>query len=89
MHTLTYSAARARLSTTMAQVVNDRTPVVITRGKHEPVVMLSLDDYTSMQETAYLLRNPHNAQRLLASIAQLDAGQTVNKALDELDALAQ
>jgi len=63
--------------------------VVITRGKHEPVVMLSLDDYTSMQETAYLLRNPHNAQRLLASIAQLDAGQTVSKARDELDALAQ
>jgi len=89
MNTLTYSAARARLSATMAHVVNDRAPVIITRGKHTPVVMLSLDDYTSMQETAYLLRNPHNAQRLLASIAQLEAGQRVTKTLDELDALAQ
>jgi len=48
-----------------------------------------LDDYTSMQETAYLLRNPHNARHLLQSIAQLEAGQQVSKTLDELDALAQ
>jgi len=89
MHTLTYSTARASLSATMAQVVNDRKPVVITRGKHAPVVMLSLDDYTAMQETAYLLRNPHNAQRLLGAIAQLESGQHVSKTLDELDVMAK
>jgi len=60
-----------------------------TMRDHAPVAMLALDDDTAMQETAYLLRNPHNARHLLASIAQLDAGQRVAKTLAELDALAQ
>jgi len=89
MHTLTYSAARAHLSETMDQVVNNREAVIITRSKREPVVMLSLEDYQSMQETAYLLRNPHNARRLLESIAQLEAGHSIPKSRSELDALAQ
>jgi len=88
MHTLTYSAARAHLSETMDQVVNNREPVIITRSKRESVVMLSLEDYQSMQETAYLLRNPHNARHLLASIAELEAKHTVSKSLAELNALA-
>jgi len=89
MNTITYSAARAHLSTTMDHVVNDHEAVIITRGKRAPVVMLSLDDYKSMEETAYLLRNPHNAQRLLQSIAQISAGQVVSKTVDELEAMAQ
>jgi len=89
MNTLTYSAARAHLSATMDKVVNDHEAVIITRGKRAPVVMLSLDDYQSMQETAYLLRNPHNARHLLQSIAQISAGQIVDKSMDELNAMAQ
>jgi len=89
MNTLTYSAARARFSETMDHVVNDHEAVIITRGKHAPVVMLSLDDYRAMEETAYLLRNPHNARHLLQSIAQIEAGQAVGKTLAELDAMAQ
>jgi antitoxin YefM len=46
-------------------VVNDREEVVITRAGHEPVVIVSLDDFESLRETAYLMRSPANARRLL------------------------
>jgi PHD/YefM family antitoxin component YafN of YafNO toxin-antitoxin module len=44
-------------------VVDNREEVVITRAGHEPVVIVSLDDYESLKETAYLLRSPENARR--------------------------
>jgi len=89
MNTLSYSAARAQLSSTMDKVINDHEAVIITRSNRPAVVMLSLDDYKAMEETAYLLRNPHNARHLLQSITQLDSGQVINKTFAELEALAQ
>ena len=55
-------------------VTNDREEVIITRAGHDPVVVVSLDDYESLKETAYLLKSPANARRLLASIEQLENG---------------
>ncbi len=75
MDTITYTAARATLADTMDRVINDHEPVIITRSARQSVVMLSLADYKAMQETTYLLRSPANAQRLLESIAQLEAGR--------------
>jgi antitoxin YefM len=75
MDTITYSAARAALADTMDRVVNNHEPVIITRNREQAVVMLSLEDYKAMEETAYLLRSPKNAQRLLESIAQLESGR--------------
>lgn len=74
MRTMSYSESRARYAETLDSVVNDREEVVITRSGHEPVVMVSLDDYESLKETAYLLRSPENARRLIASIERLEAG---------------
>ena len=73
MSTITYTSAREKLAETMDQVCDDHQPVVITRQKQRSVVMLSLDDYESLNETAYLLRNPANARRLLAATQQLEA----------------
>jgi antitoxin YefM len=64
-------------------VVNDREEVVITRAGHEPAVIVSLDDYESLKETAYLLRSPVNARRLLASIDELEAGNGEERELLE------
>ena len=58
--------------------------MIITRKRNQAVVMLSLEDYESLQETAYLLRSPKNAQRLSEGIAQLEKGKGVVKSLDEL-----
>jgi antitoxin YefM len=75
MNAITYSEARAELATTIKRVCRDRSPVIITRKREDAVVMMSLADYESLNETAYLLRNPRNAKRLLHSIKQLDAGK--------------
>ena len=74
MDTITYSDARTKLASTMKKVCEDHEPVIITRQKEESVVMLSLEDFRAMEETAYLLRVPKNARRLLESIAELERG---------------
>lgn len=61
----------------MEQVCNDHSPIIITRKREPPVVMLSLEDYQAMEETAYLLRSPANALNLLESIAELEAGKGI------------
>jgi antitoxin YefM len=73
MDTITYTKARSSLAETMERVCEDHAPVIITK-KDESVVMMSLADYQSMEETAYLLRSPRNARRLLESMAQLESG---------------
>ena len=72
--TMTYSESRARYAEVLNSVTDDREEVVITRAGHEPVVIVSLEDYESLKETAYLLRSPANARRLLASIDELENG---------------
>jgi antitoxin YefM len=67
----------------MDQVCDDHAPVVITRQKARPVVMLSLDDYNSLEETAYLLRSPTNARRLLESIRDVQSGKARARKLAE------
>lgn len=74
MKTVTYSESRANYAATLDAVVNDREEVVVTRAGREPVVIVSLADYESLKETAYLLRSPRNAARLLRSIDRLESG---------------
>lgn len=74
MDAISYTAARQNFAKVMEQVCGDRAPLLITRQGHPPVVMLSLEEYESLEETAYLLRSPQNARRLLASIQELEAG---------------
>ncbi|MDA8084147.1 MAG: type II toxin-antitoxin system prevent-host-death family antitoxin [Nitrospiraceae bacterium] len=74
MDSITYSAARNKLASTMKKVCESHEPVIITRQKDESVVMLSLDDFRALEETAYLLRVQENARRLLESIAELERG---------------
>ena len=75
MDTITYSAARASLATTMDKVCHDHEPLIITRSGRQSVVMLSLDDFKSLEETAYLLRSPENAKRLIAAVSALSKGK--------------
>ena len=75
MNILTFSEARAGLKTVMDDVCKDHAPTVITRVSGEHVVMLSLSDFNSIEETMYLLGSAKNASRLMESIAQLKAGK--------------
>jgi antitoxin YefM len=81
MDTISYSSARANLASTMDRVCEDHEPLIITRSGQKSVVMLSLDDFKALEETAYLLRSPQNATRLLASIATLAKRKGKERAL--------
>lgn len=72
--TLSYTESRARYAQVLDDVVNDREEVVITRAGHPSVVIVSLEDFESLRETAYLMRSPTNARRLLDAMERLEEG---------------
>jgi antitoxin YefM len=75
MEAITYTAARQNLAKTMEKVCRDRAPMIVTRKSSNSVVIMSLEDYEALEETAYLLRSPKNTRRLIESIAQLENGK--------------
>ncbi len=83
MRTISYSEARQNLSTTMMKAVEDHAPVLITRQNGEACVLMSLEEYNSLEETAYLLRSPANARRLMDSIESLKSGHGAEKDIIE------
>ncbi len=84
MKTISFTTSRANYAQTLDSVIDDREEVVITRAGKDPVVIVSLEDYESLKETAYLLRSPANAARLLRSIDALERGSgTARNPLDE------
>ena len=83
MDAITYTAARANLATTMTRVCQDHEALIITRNGQPSVVMMSLDDYKALEETAYLLRSPENAKRLLSAVDALNKGKGEERSLSE------
>jgi antitoxin YefM len=81
MEAITYTAARKNLAKTMEKVCEDHSPVIITRQKSDSVVLMSLSDFQALEETAYLLRSPKNARRLIEAIAQLGSGEGTEREL--------
>ena len=74
MKAISYSTVRQNMARTMDEVCKDHAPVIITRRQNESVVMMSLEDYEALEETAYLLRSPKNARRLIESIVEISEG---------------
>lgn len=74
MDAITYSTARANLARTMDRVCEDHAPLIITCNGEPSVVMVSLDDYQALEETAYLLRRSAKSGHLLAAVIQLAGG---------------
>jgi len=81
MKALTYTAVRSNLAKTMKDVCDDHDPVIITRKQHDAVVIMSLEDYEALNETAYLLHSPKNTKRLLESIEELEKGKGIERKL--------
>jgi antitoxin YefM len=85
MRSITYSEARANLAKTMDAVSDDQEPVVITRGRRQAFVLMTLEQYEAMDDTAYLLRSPANAARLKRAIEEVESGGGMERQPD-LDA---
>jgi len=83
MKAISYTAARSNLAKTMDSICDDHEAVVITRKNERSVVMLSLEDYEALEETAYLLRSPKNMKRLIESISELEKGGGSRRDLSE------
>jgi len=83
MNAITYTEARETLAETIRRVCRDHDPIIITRKREDSVVMIALDDFESLTETAYLLRSPRNTRRLLDSIKELEEGKGIERALAE------
>ena len=83
MKAITYTTARQNLAKTMEEVCRDHAPVVVTRKKNDSVVIMSFEDYTALEETAYLLRSPKNTRRLIESIEQLSDGKGTEREMIE------
>ena len=84
MDAISYSEARSRLASAMDQVCESHDPIIITRQGGQSVVLMSLEDYEAMDETAYLKRSPKNARRLTKSIRRLEAGAGVELEITDL-----
>jgi antitoxin YefM len=68
----------------MDKVNADHAPVLITRQRGKPAVLISLEDFSAWEETAYLLRSPENARRLSSAIDQLNQGHFVARDICDL-----
>jgi antitoxin YefM len=83
MDTISYSDFRGHMAHVLDQVNEDHKPVIITRQKGKPAVVMSLEDFKSYEESVYLVRSPKNVERLNRSIEQLESGKGLRKKLIE------
>ncbi len=83
MHSMNYSLFRTQLASTLDKVNDDHQPVMITRQNGKPAVLISLEDFQSYEETAYLMASPKNAQRLNEAIAEIESAKAIQHELIE------
>jgi antitoxin YefM len=88
MDAISYSEARAKLATVMDMVCENHDPILITRQGRPTAVLISLEDYESLDATAYLRRTPASIENLNESIAQFEAGNVITFTMEELEAMA-
>lgn len=81
MDTVTYSHFRSHLAKVLDRVNDDHVPVLITRQNGKPAIVMSVEDFKSYEETAYLMASPRNAQRLNEAIAEVERGDVTEHGL--------
>jgi antitoxin YefM len=80
----TYTQARAELAKYLDQVTHQRDVVVIQRRGEEDVAMIAASELESLMETAYLLRSPANAERLLSALSRALKGEGTPQTIEAL-----
>jgi antitoxin YefM len=80
----TYTSAREQFASLLDRVTKDREVVVIQRRGSEDVAMISADELASLTETAYLMRSPQNAERILSALARALKNQGKSQSIEDL-----
>ena len=83
MDTISYSSFRSHLASILDKVNDNHKPIMVTRQKGKPAVLMSVEDFNSYEETAHLMASPENAKRLNQAIANVEAGNTIQHELIE------
>jgi antitoxin YefM len=83
---ITYTQARSNLAKVLDKVTHNREVVIITRRSGEDVALISAAELASLTETAYLLRSPRNAERLLTALNRALEGTLPAQSIEELRA---
>lgn len=83
MKVITCSDLRKNLAHVLDSVIDNHSPVFVTRQNKQMAVLISLDDFNTYEETVHLLKSPANAKRLRDSIAQIETGKTIKHELIE------
>ncbi len=86
MTTISYTEARGRLASVWDETIATREPITLSRRGSESVVILPLDEWKGIEETAYLLRSPANAKRLFESLDRINRGEYETFTMKELRA---
>lgn len=81
---ITYSSARQNLKSVLDKVCKSCMPVLVQRRKGGNVVILSEEDFRSLDETAYLNTSPANRKHLQESLKELENNETVETTLEDL-----
>lgn len=76
MDTVSYTSFRSNLANMLDKVNEDHQPIMITRQKGKPAIVMSVEDFKAYEETAYLMASPENARRLNEAVAQIEAGNS-------------
>lgn len=80
----TYTQARANLAKLLNQVTHDRDIVIVQRRGEEGVAMIAASELESLVETAYLLRSPKNAERLITALGRALKNEGIPQTIEEL-----
>jgi antitoxin YefM len=83
IHT-TYTQARAGLAKLLERVTHEREVVIIQRRGQDDVAVIAAEELVGLMETAYLLRSPHNAERLLTALGRALKNEGSTASLEEL-----
>jgi antitoxin YefM len=84
MHSVSYTSLRQNMSSIFNEVEQDRVAIQITRKNHKNLILLTEEDYSSINETLYLLSNPVNAAKIAEGIEQVKKRIFVKVNLDDL-----
>jgi len=75
MQVVNYTEFRRSMKAKLDQVSDDGDTVIINRSENKNVVLISLREYNSLNETLHLLSSEKNRNRLMEAVKRANQGE--------------